>query len=261
MTGIDKLILAYNSADISDMNKSLLRAILKNLRNISHMSIYDLADDSFSSTASISRLVKKLGYKNYHYFQKDITDCVNKYEFHNRIIPVETISEARTIEDVYFNIADQLLERMRNELDMSKISELAQAMHDSKRVILYDFDGGMSNRFLQFDLFMDGKLCEFYYEEQQIIKHANTLNQDDLVLVFTTKQLYYPDVDAVMDLVARSGATSCFVADSKHISSARRAAYQFVLPGVLTAIDFLTMESFLCILTMKYRSMFCEPNS
>lgn len=258
MTGIDRLIEAYNSAEVSDMNKSLLEVILKNLKSIGHMSIYDLADESYSSTASISRLVKKLGYKNYHYFQKDIVDCVKKYEFHNRIIPKEAISETRTMQETFFDIVGKIIENMHRELDMSQISELAQGMHDSARVILYNFDNSIAKLFLQYDLFMDGKLCEAYYEEQQIVKHADTLNKDDIVLVFATKQINGPDLESIMNMVTESGATTCFITDSKYFAPARQADYQFVMPGVLAAIDFLPIELFLCILTMKYRAMFCE---
>ena len=48
---------------------SPVQFILKNLHSIASMSIYDLANASFVSTASISRMCRELGYKNYQEFR------------------------------------------------------------------------------------------------------------------------------------------------------------------------------------------------
>jgi len=48
---------------------SPMQFVLKNLRSVASMSIYELADASFVSPATISRMCRDLGYKNYQEFK------------------------------------------------------------------------------------------------------------------------------------------------------------------------------------------------
>ena len=103
MTSVENMLAVYNATPADSMLRSILRRILANLKDVGDMTIYDLADTCYTSPASISRLVKKLGYKNYSYFQKDVVDCISKYEHHNRLIPLDSIPEDQDLPDYFMD--------------------------------------------------------------------------------------------------------------------------------------------------------------
>ena len=69
MTALENLIIFYNQLSVSDSKKTILRRALPNIRRIDQLNLYDLAEICYTSPATISRLVKALGYKSYSVFQ------------------------------------------------------------------------------------------------------------------------------------------------------------------------------------------------
>lgn len=69
MTALENITIYYNQLPKNDTKRDILSKLLPHIRSISSMTIYDTADLCFTSTASISRLVKALGYKSYSEFQ------------------------------------------------------------------------------------------------------------------------------------------------------------------------------------------------
>lgn len=218
MTGVEKLIIMYNSTEPCSMSKNILGNMLQNLNHIEHMNIYDLADACFVSPASISRMIKKLGYKNYSYFQKDIADCAHKYEYHNRIVVMDKIVEEEDIHDVFFNTLDKLFVSMRQTLDKGKLKKLAETIHESRKTSLYAFEASFAESFLQYDIFMSGKVCEVYKYIPEMKENAKSLSEQDLVIMVAPKQIEGTAVDDVMTEVKRTGAKTCVVTDSKHFA-------------------------------------------
>ncbi len=258
MTGVDNMISVYNSAEQGSMTKNILSNMLRNLKNVRKMNIYDMADACYVSPASVSRMIRKLGYKNYSYFQKDITDCVNKYEHHNRIISMDQVKENADVKEVFFDTLERLLSSMRTTLDRERLSELAATIHESNKIRLYAFEVSFSENFLQYDLFMSGKECEVYRYIHDMRADVADLTQDDLVIMVAPKQIEGMDVDEIVTEVKKRGTTTCLVTDSKRFSALKKADFQFAFEGEMRAIDAFILQSFLCLLTMEYRRLYID---
>lgn len=258
MTGLDKLISIYNSAETGSMTKNVVSHILRNLKQIAQMNIYDLADACYVSTASISRIVKKLGYKNYSYFQKDISDCVHKYEHHNRIVPMDKIKEEMSIADSFFNILEKMFGNIKQSLNEESMTELAVAVHESRKIVLYAFEVSFAENFLQSDLFMSGKECEVCRYVQDMLNCTQELTENDLVLMVAPKQIEGISVREIVEKVKEKGAKVCLFTDSRHFNALKKADYQFSFDGEMRSIDAFGLQSFLCILTMEYRRLYID---
>lgn len=258
MTGIDKLITIYNIAETGSMTKNVVSHILQNLKRIDRMNIYDLADTCYVSSASISRIVRKLGYKNYSYFQKDISDCVKKYEHHNRIVSMDKIKDDMNVPDIFFSILGNILENVRQNLDGQSITELAKAIHESEKVIIYAFEVSFAENFLQCDLFMGGKECEVCRYAQDMLDCAEKLTEKDIVIMVAPKQIEGISAREILEKVKEKGTKTCLMTDSRHFNVLKKADYQFAFDGELKSIDAFGLQSFLCILTMEYRRMYID---
>lgn len=258
MTGIDNLISFYNLSEQGSMSKNILFYILQNLKELYHMSIYDLADACFVSPASISRLVKKLGYKNYSYFQKDITDCVEKYEYHNRILPNSIIQESEDIPSIFFGSANLILQNVAETLDMEKLYALVKACHESKRAAIYTFDVSFAERFLQFDFFMSGKNCAVCHLFEDMEEDAQSRTKDDLVIMVMPQQIEGPDAKKIISVLKSTKCKICIMTDSKHSNVLKQADFSIAFEGKMCAIDSFGLQSLLCITAIMYRYLYID---
>lgn len=258
MTSVENMLAVYNATPADSMLRSIIRRILMNLKDVGSMTIYDLAENCYTSPASISRLVKKLGYKNYSYFQKDVVDCISKYEHHNRLIPLDSIPEGVDLPDFFMDTLERLMANMRNKLDKGKIQELATAIHDSEKISVYSYTGYFAEIFLQSDIFMSGKICDVYQQEREMMEHAKVLTGKDLVILLSPKCINGTIADKIIDTIHKQGAKVCIITDSKHFAGLKKAEMSFVFEGVMHSVDMLVLQTFLCIVVMEYRRMFID---
>lgn len=258
MTSIENMLAVYNATPADSMLRSIIRRILVNIKKVGGMTIYELADTCYTSPASISRLVKKLGYKNYSYFQKDIVDCISKYEHHNRLIPLDSIPEGAEAPDFFMDTMEGLMAHMRKKLEKEKIRLLAQMIHDSEKIGVYSYTGYFAELFLQSDIFFSGRICDVYQQEREMLEHTKVLSQRDLVILLAPKCVYGTHMDQMIEEIHKYKAKVCVITDSRHFQGLKKAELSFVFEGVMHSIDMLMLQMFLCIVVMEYRRMFID---
>lgn len=258
MTGVENLIAVYNGMPADNMMKSIIMNILKNLDKIEKMTIYELSDLCYTSPASISRLVKKLGYKNYSYFQKDVLDCLRHYEHHNRLLPMENIPEDQSFSQVFITALKGMLTKVEDTINMDEVHDLAEKIHGSRSISIFSYGGGMAETFLQSDIFMSGRVCDLFYIYKDILERAKTLTDKDYVLFIIPKCIEGMDADKIISMIHEKGAKVCVITDTKHFSILKKADMSFVLEGVMRGIDMFILQAFVCILTMTYRKMYID---
>lgn len=258
MTSVENMLAVYNATPADSMLRSIIRRVLVNLKDVGGMTIYNLAETCYTSPASISRLVKKLGYKNYSYFQKDVVDCIAKYEHHNRLIPLDSIPEGADLPDFFMDTLEGLLKNMRQRMDKEKIKELALTIHESEKISVYSYTGYFAEIFLQSDIFVSGKICDVYQQERDMMEHTKVLTKRDLVILLAPKCVYGTQADKAIDDIHKHGAKVCVITDSRHFSGLKKAEMSFVFEGVMHSVDMLVLQTFLCVVVMEYRRMFID---
>ena len=65
MDAIDRLIDFYNGTEEDVMYHTIAGDLLHHIHEFTDATIYEAADMCYTSTASISRIIRKLGYENY----------------------------------------------------------------------------------------------------------------------------------------------------------------------------------------------------
>ncbi|MDF2672160.1 MAG: hypothetical protein K0R09_425 [Clostridiales bacterium] len=258
MTGLENIIAFYNNTPVDNMFRSVLRNILTNLEEIGNSNIYNLADMCFTSPATISRLVKKLGYKNYTYFQKDLSDCVKKYEHLNRYIPMEEIEEKEDLQDAFLNTLENLMVSFRKQIDKAQLIRLVEEIHNSKRVSIYTYGINFAEFYLQSDLFMNGIACDVYNDDKSQFENAQTLDKESIVIFVLPKCIESAAVDKTVAAVKERGAKLCIITDTKHFSILKKSDLSFTFEGQLHLIDMYILQMFLSLLSIQYRSMYLD---
>lgn len=258
MKGITQLILSYNSTGVYDSNRAILHWMLQNLDKLTNCSIYTIAEETFSSTATISRLVKKLGYPNYQYFQKDIADDYNQYEYHNRIISLDKIQEDEDAGLAMISVIGRFISQFEEWCTKENVDQLIDELYDSKKIVIYLFEEVTSKFFLQYDMFMHGKSCEAYSATSDILSHCKDVEEGTMVLIFAARRMSNFDSKKVCYTLKERGTRVCLVTDSRRYASKHEADYKYVLPGVGAGVDMLLMDIFLYFLTVKLRQKYDE---
>ncbi len=258
MTGLERLLAYYNTSPPDSMQSAIVRNILTHVQEIGDLTIFDLAELCFTSAPSISRLVRKLGYKNYSYFQKDLLDSGRKYDIHNRFVSPENRPEDMEMTDFFFGTLEELYRRFKKELDYDQVHELNRMMHEAEKVAIYAYSIYFTEVFVQSDLFMSGKICDLHHQEKDIFEHIKVLTDRDLVMLIAPAGVEGLRVEVIIREIRKTGAKLCVITDSKRIAKNSGAEISFPLPGVKQAVDMFIMQMFLCVVEMEYRKLYLE---
>ena len=258
MTSLERLLTYYNQAQPDSMQAAIVRNILIHLKNVGEMTIFDLADACYTSPASISRLVRKMGYKNFSYFQKDLVDCMGKYDMHNRLVNLDRKPDQIPVTEYYLDTFENLFHQLRENIDADQIRRLTEMMHASEKIGIYAYSAFMSELFLQSDLFATGRICDVYAQEKDILEHIKVLTERDMVILVAPNAIEGIQADKIVTLVQRRGAKICLLSDSKRIPGFRKADLGIAVPGVLQGIDMHIMQIYLSLVALEYRRRYLD---
>lgn len=258
MMGISQLILSYNATGVYDSNRAILHWMLQNLDKLSSCSIYTVAEETFSSTATISRLIKKLGYPNYQYFQKEIADAYNQYEYHNRILSPDKIQGDEDVGRAMISVVGNFVGQFEEWCLREHVDELLDDLYTSQNVVIYLFEEVTSKFFFQYDMFMHGKSCEAYSSTSDILSHCKDIEKDTMVLLFAAQRMSNFELKKVCNTLKERGAKVYMITNSRHYASMHTADHKYVLPGAGAGIDMVLMDIFLYFLTVKIRQRYDE---
>lgn len=158
---------------LSHLEIEALRYIEANACKVVELSIKDLSNQSFISTATIMRLCKKLGYSGFSEFKYDLkkeldnTECENDFSFE------------KTINDSILAITETA-----KMLDYNMIMEVIEKMDNAKHI--HFFAKGLSGNVLQYasKLLLTKGIANTFYTDTHIAHiAASKMNEQDLLIL------------------------------------------------------------------------------
>ena len=112
------LINFINTAKVDDVYANAAKKILENINKIPESNITDVAEMCFVSTATISRLCRKLNYESFSDFKMDVTMNL-RYFNHDSMrmqfdhqLPVFPI-EGKTTKDLFIDHFENIVQNLR----------------------------------------------------------------------------------------------------------------------------------------------------
>jgi len=258
MTGLETFISLYNELSAESIFKDVLKRILIHPNETSKMTIYDLADFCYTSPSTISRLVKRLGYKNYAIFQKELSDSISKYENHNRLIPVEQKTSNSDLSDIFLNTLVNMIDSVRENIPRETISNLVEMLHKSKSVAIYSHIGSLADTILQSDLFVSGIVCDIFHKEVDMLAHTATLTADDFIIFIAPKRIFGDDTEDSLKAIHQTKAKICLITDSQYYTGKKYADFNLIFDGILYSIDMFLLQIILSLISLEYRKRFLD---
>lgn len=188
------LVVFINSNNIHDVYWNAAVIILKNINKIPEMNIVEVADMCYVSTATISRLCRKLNYESFAQFKEDVcrsldydNDSERSVHFDEQMPDIDTINtKGKDALVNHFENIQNTLQSTFDQLDYKKLLQIVDMMHDANRVYFLGnyFTQSCANQ-LQIELSKSGKECFALYPVSQQKEIVRQIKDDDLVIIST----------------------------------------------------------------------------
>lgn len=258
MTALENMLNYYNQLPATSTTKAVLRQCLAHVNQLGRLNIYELADLCYTSTATISRLVKTLGYKSYSVFQSSIADHCSHYDYHNRF-SMDQFSSAHTPKDIVLEniayIADEFEKNVRPETYMP----LVDALHDAKSVIIFCYGIFFMECTLQSDLIMSGVPCDIVAGDLPQLQRAKELNTGDLALFMCPDAIESTSsLQITIEVAKKQGATICVLSSTGRQRFLHMADIALSFPGRHYMADSFYLEMLLAVISMDYRRKYLD---
>lgn len=265
MTSLENLIAFYNSAGYDGTIHTVLKHCLLHLSSMENMTIEQLAEVCYTSTSTISRIVRELGYSNYSAFRQDIKSSMERYFYDNRIIQPQLVSnysamnssdDIVTEQKAFISSLEFLSRQVSSLTDSEEIAEMAAAMHESKEVFIfpYGYHVGFESM-LQSDLFVSGIPCDIVLGDSAQLDAVKKLGDGSLLLML------FPGAPSGVALTkkllqtARSlKASTCLILLDSRTGLEKDADHSIIFTGIThNAVDNMAIWSITAMLTLQYR--------
>lgn len=258
MNALSNILIYYNNSRQDDLYREVTGNILKNLKRIENASIYDLAEMCFVSTTTISRLCKRLGYKNFMDFKLELSGAVKKYAYMNRHIPINSLEKGEDEFEAYFRILDKQIQMFKSDLDKSYLGKIADAIQACRKVSIYTHGTSAAELSLQTDLVIGGKETVMLLDTGDQISDAASLDEDCFVFVSVPSLIDSSPIEEIIRVAKGKKAKVFVLTTSRYASFLKNADYSYCFDGMLHIIDMHCISIYIHFLTMTYRKKYID---
>lgn len=127
--------------DYTYNEKAVIDYILENPNKVINLSVDELAKATYSSTACIVRLAKKLGMKGYSDFKIKLAVELNSAIINEKRIeinmPIEQGTKEEDIPKRFYKMYHQIIDDVYNSLDVQQLKSVAELLYHSDSITAY----------------------------------------------------------------------------------------------------------------------------
>lgn len=206
---VRSIILRYiNNQKKQDNNYFIAQAILQNFTKIPQMTIYDLSEQCFVSTAAISRFIRLINFSSYTEFKVavekeiDITsDYSKKYIQPSKGETVEFINEYSE------NIITNLL-YVKENLAVSEIEEIVSAVYSAEHVAVFGLEfAAFMGQHYQSKMASMNKIIQMGFTFEEQLKIAEDIQPNSVVLIFSMEGGFFYFSEKVIAALKKKNVT------------------------------------------------------
>lgn len=205
-------------------------SILKNIKKVPYCSITQIADMCYASTATISRLIRRLNYATYNDFKQDVIYSQEEVDrcdpIHFDQEPVESFPNVsyRALKDDYVQSVIDNLKFTHEQVSEQDIREVVQDIERAKRVIFLGFNFcQMVSSQLQSTLAIDNKIVLAKTSEKLQLELLQESTKDDLIILTTITGNYFQYKPEATSYFEKSPASKIVITQAVEVARAHHA--------------------------------------
>lgn len=183
---IDKMRTLEN---LTVSERTIVDYILKNVNHLNTLTAETLAQETYTSKATVSRLCKKLGVKNYHEFRQGVVLESEEWFRIRSISSDEPVNQASSYDDIVKVIPalyDASIRKTKMDLDKNCILRISQRLKKAQNIDIYG-TGIMYHtaQITSFKFLNLGKECSAYDALNEHYVFADRKRKQKLILVLS----------------------------------------------------------------------------
>ncbi|WP_296876174.1 MurR/RpiR family transcriptional regulator [Thomasclavelia sp.] len=186
----------------SDLEKGIANYLIDHKEEVADMKLVDLADATYTSTATISRFCKKLGEKDYNSFRMNFMKSV-LFEYQSDVDFNRPFKDKDSLEEISLGISNlykDTVEATRNLLDFEQFNQIVEELYNAKTIDVYAKD----TSYLSASMF-----------EHRMITINQSINLNSLY--DQERRLLYMNKDSIAIIVSYSGESESIYEVIKHL--------------------------------------------
>ncbi|MFQ6792588.1 MAG: MurR/RpiR family transcriptional regulator [Thomasclavelia sp.] len=186
----------------SDLEKGIANYLIDHKEEVADMKLVDLADATYTSTATISRFCKKLGEKDYNSFRMNFMKSV-LFEYQSDVDFNRPFKDKDSLEEISLGISNlykDTVEATRNLLDFEQFNQIVEELYNAKTIDVYAKD----TSYLSASMF-----------EHRMITINQSINLNSLY--DQERRLLYMNANSIAIIVSYSGESESIYEVIKHL--------------------------------------------
>ncbi|KRL20602.1 MurR/RpiR family transcriptional regulator [Lentilactobacillus kisonensis] len=177
-------LLKQSFEDLSRTNKKIARYVIDNPQAASEANIEDLAAVTETSTASVSRLVKTLGYANFREFTLSLAYTQLRPQNLPIFKDIDANDSLSTIADKIFTSTQRAIRDTREGIDENDFARAVLRIIHCRRLGLFGLGGSSVIALDGYHKFLRTSIDCFYYPDFDVqLMQAVKLGEDDCGIV------------------------------------------------------------------------------
>ena len=240
------------------MNHTMM-TLCHHLDKVPGLAIDEIAVLCNTNPMMLSRIARKLGYKNFSEFRIAVQDTISQGRYLNRNIPMDFVNPDDPAES-FLQYMERVISLLRSDAVTQQISEVCTALHAAKHIHFYGppyFSVYMV--MLLHDLISDGKVIHPYTSKESILLDIDSIDENSLVFLVPNEMA----IDSALArniIEATDHSRSCLVlhAEAGDPLLSFTKGPNLTYPGDHTVATTMASSFVLNMLTMTYRNKYLD---
>lgn len=243
----------------SAVEQNIIKYILDNPKEIVNMSIRELANKTFTSSAAIFRLCQKCGLKGYTEFKiKFISEVNRTSDFENDELekpirdlhrPINGKDDVKSVVRRMAFLQIEAIEETKNEINYKQLERVADMMNAAGQIVFFGFDlNYYISQSTVYHLVRTGKPAVVYETvNNQVAKAVMFKKEDVAILISRTGE--NKNLIRISQVLKRKGAKIILLSASKD-TSLDKLCDEFIY--IANVIDYLSMGGVIFSVGCRY---------
>lgn len=243
----------------SAVEQNIIKYILDNPKEIVNMSIRELANKTFTSSAAIFRLCQKCGLKGYTEFKiKFISEVNRTSDFENDELekpirdlhrPINGKDDVKSVVRKMVFLQIEAIEETKNEINYKQLERVADMMNAAGQIVFFGFDlNYYISQSTVYHLVQTGKPAVVYETvNNQVAKAVMFKKEDVAILISRTGE--NKNLIRISQVLKRKGAKIILLSASRD-TSLDKLCDEFIY--IANVIDYLSMGGVIFSVGCRY---------
>lgn len=198
---------SYLTSCSTESEKTVIKYILDNPREVSEMDIHTLAKNGFSSAATIVRICKKNGFKGYKDFKQAI---INDLNFNDELVRSNFRNEPRgdthSIAKFVLNENIRAINNTYNLMDFTDVDRIVELINKAKNIRIFGIGASfLVAKDLQQKLERVNKRTTLYEDTHLQLISSTNISDDEIAIVISYSGITKEIIDMAENIKKNNG--------------------------------------------------------